>query len=344
MKGLMIATILASLGFCTLVQAENCKKNAANFDFELEQPFYGEGYIAGWGPLRLPLMFNPRFEACMKDSQWLQQRILAAADFWIRQKLNYCHHYVPNYATPPEKRNARYNQGGYCSAAKNLQPLSPFYKQAIRWNYSGQGVETQDNWINNTMWYGMDCSNYTTFLYNFALGMHFSSKIEYQAGQGKNQQDLSPNQQTADYFLNNPKAAGQLVCSDNTLETEHSCAGHGGYISVIDANGIRHKGSIKANDLATLGLKPGDLLFIAAAPNPAKVTHVVMWTGKQAGNGPDNIPMEKIAPNGLCPEKDWQPHSGDWVITDSHYQGADYRILTPCFYLNNLWGVRRVIP
>jgi hypothetical protein len=37
------------------------------------------------------------------------------------------------------------------------------------------------------------------------------------------------------------------------------------------------------------------------------------------------------------------PHIGDWVITDSHYQGPDYRILTSCFYLNNLWGVRRVI-
>ena len=77
--------------------------------------------------------------------------------------------------------------------------------------------------------------------------------------------------------------------------------------------------------------------------NSSLVTHVVMWTGKQVGFGPNDIPPAQIAPNGLCPQATWMPQIGNWVITDSHYQGADYRVLTPCFYLNNLWGVRRVI-
>ncbi len=36
------------------------------------------------------------------DATWQRQRIIAAADYWIKQKLNYCHHYLPNYATLSE--------------------------------------------------------------------------------------------------------------------------------------------------------------------------------------------------------------------------------------------------
>lgn len=108
-----------------------------------------------------------------------------------------------------------------------------------------------------------------------------------------------------------------------------------------------HKGSIKASDLAALPLIPDDLLFIAATKStsltPEKVTHVAMWTGKKVGFGPNDIQPSQIAPNSLCAPNIWMPHIGDWVIVDSHYQGPDYRVLTPCFYLNNLWGVRRVI-
>lgn len=70
---------------------------------------------------------------------------------------------------------------------------------------------------------------------------------------------------------------------------------------------------------------------------------VVLWLGKQVGYGDNDINPALIAPNSLCPAADWLPKIGDWVISDSHYQGADYRVLTSCFYLNNLWGVRRVI-
>ncbi len=173
--------------------------------------------------------------------------------------------------------------------------------------------------------------------------------MEWQAGQrrGGSQSNLSPNQQQTNNILDNPQAAGQLVCADNTLEIGHSCNGHGGYLSVIDQQGQKHKGSIKASDLAALPLYPGDLLFISAtkqsSANPSLVTHVVIWTGKQVGNGPNDIAPSQIAPNGLCAQDLWIPHVGDWVISDSHYQGADYRVLTSCFYLNNLWGVRRVI-
>ena len=328
-----------------------CDKNRANFDYELAQPFHSmKRIVPGWGPTRAILHLSPDLSSCMNtaDLSWQQQRILAAADYWVNQKLNYCHHYLPNFATPQAIR-MKTKGGGYCSAALDIMPGTPYYQKAVRWNYSGQGRETRAQWLNKNMWYGMDCSNYTTFLYDFAFGLVFSSKITAQAGQGDGsaQANLSPNQQTDSLVLANTQAAGRLVCRDNTLEVNHSCKKHGGYLSVIDSQGIKHKGSITSADLAALPLHPGDLLFIAATgPNsltPSKVTHVVMWTGKQVGYGENTISPSQIAPNGLCSKKTWIPNIGDWVITDSHYQGADYRVLTPCFYLNNLWGVRRVI-
>ncbi|HRD68798.1 MAG TPA: hypothetical protein PK657_01510 [Legionella sp.] len=345
--------------FCLLVceplwALNECEQNVANFTFELAQPFNQAGFIKGWGPKRRELQLspnNPDLRKCVSyhNLSWQRQRVLAAADYWVKQKLNYCHHYLPDYATPLTARATKKNQGGYCSDAKNIMPGSVYYQQKSRWNYSGKGTETLDYWQNQGMWLGMDCSNYTTFVYNFALGILFSSKTNWQAGQNKggSQNNLSPNQQTADNVLDNPDAAGRLVCRDNSIEVNHSCQDHGGYISVIDSMGVKHKGSIKVTDLASLPLHPGDLLFIAAtrpdSPQPSLVTHVVMWTGKQVGYGPNDINPAQIAPNGLCPAQDWLPKIGDWVITDSHYQGADYRIMSQCFYLNNLWGVRRVL-
>ncbi|WP_155823916.1 hypothetical protein [Legionella shakespearei] len=353
-KVLFIAFLIGGLSLDSFSDAfaSQCQNNVANFTAELQQPFNIDRFVRGWGPMRNTLQLNNELLNCLDNSvglDWQRQRIIAAADFWIKQKLNYCHHYLPDYPTPLSLRNVGYNKGGYCSAAKDIMPGSPYYQQQVRWNYSGLGAETMGNWLNNTMWYGMDCSNYTTFLYNFAFGLMFSSKTEYQAGQRADpmQYDLSPNQQSEDNVLDNPKAAGLLVCSDNTLEVQHSCDGHGGYLSAIDSSGTKHRGSITAKNLAALPLYPGDLLFISAsrpdAVNPSAVVHVVMWTGKQVGYGSNDIHPDQIAPNSLCPQKDWMPRVGDWVITDSHYQGADYRVLTSCYYLNNLWGVRRVI-
>jgi hypothetical protein len=323
----------------------SCQDSVANFDYELQQPLHTNRFVRGWGPARNLLQLSSELRTCLNGgADWQRQRILAAADYWIKQKLNYCHHYLPDYATPLGIRQAKHHKGGYCSVAKDIVPGSVYYHQQARWNYKGTDSETLTNWVNNTMWYGMDCSNYTTFLYNFALGFMFSSNVKYQAGQraDKTQNNLAPNQQSGTNVLDNPKAAGKLVCRDNSIEVDHSCAGHGGYLSVINNLGQKHPGSILDSELAAL--HPGDLLFISSRrPDSIAVVHVVMWTGKQVNGGSDTIHPNQIAPNGSCPPKDWMPHLGDWIITDSHYQGPDYRIFSPCYYLNNLWGVRRVI-
>jgi hypothetical protein len=360
---------------------QDCNANIANFNYEFLQNFdSATSFTTGWGPDRLvPALSssNPDLSNCVATAgvSWARQRIIAAATYWVAQKLNYCHHYNPDYATPVSGRGAGGTDGGYCNPALDAMPGSVYYGQLARWNYSGKGSETADNWVNNNqMWYGMDCSNTTAFIYGFALGINktlgipFDSKTNYQAGQvvGASQDQLSPNEQvngTPSLTLNNPNAAGLLVCADGTTDPNPSapsmCAGHGGYLSGISSTGCFTK-SVTVAQVAKV-LQPGDLLFIAGAsgnscgvspdsqPNPdgstSSVTHVIMWLGKQVGYGANDINPALIAPaDAPCADPSiWQPKVGDWVIVDSHYQGYDYRILTSCFYLNDLWGVRRVI-
>ncbi|WP_133128686.1 hypothetical protein [Legionella nagasakiensis] len=333
---------------------QGCNANTHNFNYELTQPFDSTTLLPDpmWGPY--PHVFtlspvNPNLRNCAKTAgkTWQQQRVLAAADYFIRQKLNYCHHHMPDYMTPVQNRGAAKTQGGYCNPALDIMPGSVYFNQQARWNYSGIGSETISNWVNNNyMWYGVDCSNYTALLYNFAFGIWFTGDVGHQAGQRADgsQDDLYPNQQMPGNELDNPNAAGRLVCRDNSVEVDHSC-GAVGYISVWNAAGQKNPADVTPDMLEKL--QPGDLIYIAAGlevhPTQSVVTHVVMWTGKKIGHGANDIPPEKIAPNALCPTADWLPQIGEWVITDSHYQGADYRMVTPCFYLNNIWGVRRVI-
>lgn len=373
---------------------QDCASNYANFTYELTQNFDSStSFDTGWGPTRVvPALSpsNPNLTNCTTTAgvTWERQRIVAAAQYWVAQKLNYCHHYNPDYATPVSQRGASGSSGGYCNPAVDSMPGSVYYGQQARWNYNGQGSETANNWVNNNqMWYGMDCSNTTSFVYGFAFGTNstlnipFDSKTSIQAGQctnisgesnpscpsGQNQDQLSPNEQVPNTkILNAPQEAGLLVCADGTTDPDPNhpsmCTGHNGYLSGIASTGCFTQ-SVTVSQVAQV-LQPGDLLYIAGAggknctsnPNPpdpqtnpdgstSAVTHVIMWLGKQVGYGTNDINPALIAPNDApCADQSiWQPQVGDWVIVDSHYQGYDYRILTSCFYLNDLWGVRRVL-
>jgi cell wall-associated NlpC family hydrolase len=345
-----ILCYLSCVYFCIVSQSllashsQLCKDKAADFSNELSRPVDANAPSdSSWGPEQKQFPLRAALKNCLTNINWEQQRILAAADYWVQRKLNYCHHHVPDWQTPHNLKSRKHN-GGACSAAKNIAPNSPYFGERVRWNYTGNQDETPQSWQDNLMWYGMDCSNFTAYLYNFAFGTVFSSNTHYQAGErsGHSQLYLNPNQQSATNSLDNPHAAGSLVCSDNTLEVAHSCKGHGGYFSVYSPDGTKDTSRITASML--LALQPGDLLFIAPSKkaSPVEVTHVVMWTGKKIGMGLSDIKPAQIAPNKTCGAF-LKPQLGAWVIVDSHYQGPDYRELTACFYLNNVWGVRRVI-
>lgn len=374
----------------TLTPPSNtCESNVDNFNNELATSFDDINmFSSGWGPGRqfLPLSSNnPNLTTCISKNPndltevaWMQNRVLAAEDFWVKQKINYCHHYVPDYATPITVKGLPRTQitsgAGFCSDAINIMPNSRYYGQPVRWNYSGLDSETSNNWINNNqMWYGIDCSDFTSFIYNFAFGIQFNSDTGYQAGQKSDgsQNLLTPNGQQLNnpiYILQTPSsppsyysAAGVLVCLDGTVEGQSGATCHPGnknYLSVFyDAieDPVSHKvvlNRLRDNIDAYLGnLLPGDLIFLGFPPGAGKgsgnnpqslVTHVVTWTGKKVGYGVNEIHPKQIAPESICPNN-WQPNIGDWVIIDSHYQGPDYRVFSDCFYSNNVWGVRRII-
>jgi cell wall-associated NlpC family hydrolase len=363
----------------------SCPANYANFNSELTQVIdstvIDPSTVNSWGPARAKLLLstaNPNLSTCITTDitntasvSWMQNRILSAENFWVSQKLNYCHHHVVDFVTPatsygmPRSAIASYN-GGYCSTATDLMPGSFYYNQSVRWNYSGTGSETSANWNNNQyMWYGVDCSDFTSFAYNFAFGIQFNSDTGYLAGQADDDSQalLMPNGQNASagntlqpFSNNNPNSpAGVLVCKNGQTEVENPrCGGYGtnGYMSAFLDADYTH-GSIKNFTPAMLYLlHPGDLLFLAFPPgdtrgdgnNPTSVvTHVITWTGKQVGYGPNDVNPSLIAPESICPQSDWAPVVGDWVIMDSHYQGPDYRVFSQCFYQNNVYGVRRVI-
>lgn len=384
---------------------QTCAGNEANFSYELTQPFDSNtidpGTIFSWGPARNHLLLspsNPNLTICTTTDlnnsnalEWMRSRLIYAEDFWVKQKMNYCHHHVTDFYTPltsygTPRSAIGTSDGGYCSNATSLSPSN--YGQAIRWNYSGTGSETSNNWVNhNRMWYGVDCSDFTSFAYNFAFGIQFNSDTGFQAGQAidHSQDYLIPNAQDAtaadqlQLFSNsNPNsAAGVLVCKDGTTEETTGpnafcgtggvsglCTGTypsrtctNGYFSVFNgeyynpADPSFHKPTAVITPDMLTKLKPGDLLFLAFDPASGKgdgnnttsiVTHVITWTGKKVGYGPNDVNPSQIAPESICPNN-WQPQVGDWTIIDSHYQGADYRDFTPCFYQNNIWGVRRVV-
>lgn len=175
---------------------------------------------------------------------------------------------------------------------------------------------------------GLDCSDLTGWAYRIGLTQEFNTQINDQAGQP-----------TSGHYAN---ATAQQLCLNPTEEISGAAgnfvtySGHVVDASLLDGN----KTSSILNTLA-----PGDLLFITPDANSTNVTHVITWTGKKVGAAGTGVTDETVALDLIAPSI---PGSGtgrligDWVIIDSHYQGADYRDFSG-WYVTNLWGVRRVI-
>lgn len=359
------------------VSSTDCTANSANITFSLIQTWVNGTLTQGWGYSPISIPMNPAYTPCTTGAAgvtWMQNRVVDVASFWVRQKINYCHHYSSDYATPVNERcdsavdGPTGANGGCCSLRPNLVKNSPTYGKIIRWNYSGRDSETAEYWTQFArLWYGVDCTNFTRLVYNMAFGTLMTGKTSAQAGQTPNvpANEIAPNQQTAGNQLNYFCAPGQLVCGDGTMDAGGNtfCAGHGGefaangvgnYFSLINASGVSQSRNETVTAMAKSQLdklQPGDIVYIAGDLDTGEagtaVTHGVIWTGKKVGYGPNDINPSLIAPDELCTPAvhcDWtgEANIGQWVIIDSHYQGADYRVFTNYFYLYDTWGVRRI--
>ena len=358
-----------------------CQSNVANFTRLNGISLIGSSNGAStWGPNLASLSFPSVLNQCESSLTWQQARIMASASYWVGQKPNYCHHHVPTWLPDTSA------SFGVCATNPAVMPPVPV-ESMIRWNYSGNGLESAVTWYNinsglayptGNYGYGLDCSDYTHLVYAYGESIVFTSDISMQAGQTTIESNLAPNMvgfvdsTTPDVL--GLYAAGQLVCADGTVApigaTNTSCDGHGGYISVFNSSGVYSNTGV--TDAMLNNLQAGDLLYIggcASDPNSLidtacnnnprqQVTHVIIWTAQQIGSS-------LIAPNNvIAPETDkdvygsansqcgttsnpywWSVANnvGNWIITDSHYQGPDFRAFTSCFYRNQVWGVRRVL-
>jgi len=176
------------------------------------QEWYSPKVKQKWGSWGVPpRRFDCPPQVAGKPIEWRRERVVAAATRFIGYE--YQHHHVPDWDPPA---GWPWQQ---CCAGRNGK--------------------------------GLDCSNFSGWNYNWALGIHLNTDIHKQGALTKA-----------------PSTHGEV-----TAETIH-----------------RPEGS-PAEWYAELceKLAPGDLLYISNTQR-TKVTHVIMWVGNCA-ESPDGVPL-----------------------------------------------------
>lgn len=182
--------------------------------------------VYGPNPTIYPAVTIP---ADCNRTTWMQNRVLAVANALVQQQNNYCHHYIPAWNSTGLTFGS---QTSYCF--DNILP-------------GGNNVQN-----------GVDCSNFTAFVYNVAFGgIRFTGGVAQQGG--------SP-------F---PANVSSNVWAPGTATPRPA-----NWESYYQPGGANYQ---------QYPFQPGDLIYVngtpaeAAAGQPA--THVVMWTGMKAADG-----------------------------------------------------------
>ena len=176
------------------------------------EDWYGPAVRREYGSWGAPArMFDCPPQVRNQPVEWRRERVVAAAARFIGYE--YQHHHIPDW-NPPAGWPWK-----HCCAGRN-----------------GRGV---------------DCSNFSGWNYNWALGIHLNTDIHKQAERA-------------------------------TARTEHGA---------VQARVIRRPEGKPAEwyDSLVAELRPGDLLYIANKSR-SHVTHVIMWVGECA-SGPDGVPL-----------------------------------------------------
>lgn len=176
------------------------------------QQWYSAKVRQKWGSWGVPARrFDCPPQVRTKPPEWRRERVVAAAARFLGYQ--YQHHHVPDWDPP----------AGW-----------PWKKSCAGRN--GKGI---------------DCSNFSGWNYNWALGIHLDTDIHQQAAQTRV-----------------PTADGESV-----------------------ATVIRRPEGRPADwyEALVATLQPGDLLYISDKMR-TKVTHVVMWVGRCA-ESPDGVPL-----------------------------------------------------
>jgi hypothetical protein len=282
--------------------------------------------------------------SCGDDMATFQRElVMAAENYWVDQGINYCHHHIPGWLPPLSPAKFRNSSSGSTSGGGS----SGMTCTANRKSDGSQSLAALTH--DEVNWQGVDCSDFTSWVYDFTGITHDGGNLETGIGT----QACS----TGDDPLVDKQQPGVLLDINQ-----------GNIASLVDH------------------LRPGDLLYItqtaplAAGSAPSNVingyivSHVITWTGKhfsELRNSPDGslydpasagargsrlgadiasylksvTPGQKILPSELgSTDKD------PWMIIDSHFAGPAYRpfvlptaAMKADWYVLNLSHVRRIV-
>ena len=160
--------------------AADCVASQTN-DFSARkslQNYYSDCNIADiWGPW--PKIYDTAtIPSNCKKEDWMRGRVLQAIDYIVSKKYNYCHHHSPQWIPSKEK-----NSDGTYKYRKVLDS-SHIAEDGDTGVCSGDYFPSKsaDDAANyDAGWYGIDCSHFSSFTYNFSFGAFLNTNVSVQA-------------------------------------------------------------------------------------------------------------------------------------------------------------------
>ncbi len=298
-----------------------------------------------WGPFAAS--YGPvTAAACGSDVGAFQRElVMAVENYWVDQGINYCHHHIPGWLPPTSPAKFRnFSSGGTSGGSAS--------KMTCTANRRADGSQSLARLTKSDeiQWEGVDCSDFTSWVYNFAGLTQATNNLE--------------------------TGIGSQACSTGDDPLVSSGQQEPGVL--LDIN--------QGNIASMVGyLKPGDLLYITQKATVSAdvgtvttadgydVSHVITWTGKHyselRASDPAHFGLDTLGKVGSrlgvdlasyltthdgkavpVSELGGSADTDPWMIIDSHYAGPAYRpfiiknaTMKADWYAASLSHVRRII-
>jgi hypothetical protein len=307
---------------------------------------------SSWGPLAGQYGAIQPPAGCSDIDTFQRELVMAVENYWVDQNINYCHHHVPGWLPMDDSSDAdpkyRNSSKGSTSGGKS----DPKLKYGMTCTAQRNGVDgsqvVQHKGVASPpalspaqiQWHGVDCSDFTAWVYNFAGLTTDNREVETAI---TTQACMTPAGATSTPAWAGPAQLGVLLDIN-----------HGNF------------------DATSQHLLPGDLLYITLAPPKVSgvavpetptstigLSHVVTWTGKkwsELRNGPEGWRYDPahIGEPGSRLGGDLAYILNDddvlgaltrldpYMIIDSHYAGPAYRPFYG-WYRGSVSNARRII-
>ncbi|GAB5101245.1 hypothetical protein [Caballeronia sp. HLA56] len=284
--------------------------------------------------------------SCGGDTGAFQRELLMAVEnYWVDQGINYCHHHIPGWLPPTSPAKFRNFSTGSTSGGGTSGMTCTANRRADG-SQSKSALTSSDD----IQWQGVDCSDFTSWVYNFAGLTQATTNLE--TGIGSQACSTGPD---------------PLVTSGQEEPGVLLDINQGNVASLVDH------------------LKPGDLLYITqkatvtanvgtvTTANGYDVSHVITWTGKHFNelktSDPAHFDLSTLGKLGSRLGADIASYlkrsdgttmpvselgetdaKNPWMIIDSHFAGPAYRpfvikneSMNADWYAASLSHVRRII-